>query len=365
MNRTSRFRLRASSVAPIEDPLWCKLFLSGNGGFAETLLAPIVVGDSMNEPLGPDAYGYLAYDDQDIGYAEHPQYNWVEIKETGTQVILGDDDTRVIDLPPEFGPIYYYGQRTTKLSVCSNGWVAPDTSTRCDFNNIYLPDPLAPQRIIALLWDNFDPTAFGWIGYYHDAPNHRFIVEYDSVPYFPQYQQWEKFEIIFYDTTLAGPTGDNVFVVQYATASGIGSVSAAMQNNEGTAGLNYCWNARYPRQAAPIVPGRAIKYRAQGSSALAERLPAANYEPRTVKLTCVPNPVSGRAEISYALPVSGNVDVVIYDAAGRTVKSLATGHSSAGRHLLNWDARQVPEGIYFCRLETEQGKQNLKLIVTR
>ena len=96
--------------APIESPMWCELALSGSGGFADTVRVPIIAGDSVLEPLGPDAYGYLAYDDGDIWYTEHPSYQWVEIKGVGLQLPLGDDATSVIDVPPEFGPLYYYGR---------------------------------------------------------------------------------------------------------------------------------------------------------------------------------------------------------------------------------------------------------------
>jgi len=362
-NQNSRFVLRAGPNAPIEVPLWCELALSGGSGFRETLRVPILVGDSVNEPLGPDAYGYFAFDNQDITYSQHPVYNWVDIRQQGTQLPLGDDATQVIDLPPEFGPIYYYGQRTTRLSVCSNGWVAPDTSTRLDFNNITLPDPLAPQRIIALAWDNLDPTAFGWIGYYYDAANHRFIVEYDSVPYFPQHAAWETFEAIFYDTTLAGPSGDNVFVVQYATANNIGSISSGIQNNEGRIGLNYLWNTFYPRQAAAIVPGRAILYWAQPQTAIRCPLTALRLPPAALR--AVPNPLNSGTEISYELVQPGNVSVGIYDASGRVVRMLKQGMQPSGTRCVTWDARGLPEGVYFCRLAANQNRQELKLVVSK
>jgi hypothetical protein len=362
-NATSRFVLRAGPLAPIEVPLWCELALSGGSGFRETLRVPILVGDSVNEPLGPDAYGYYAFDNQDITYAQHPTYDWVEIRNLGTRLTLGDDATQTIDLPPEFGPIYYYGQRTTKLSVCSNGWVAPDTSTRLDFNNITLPDPLAPQRIIALLWDNLDPTPFGWVGYYHDAANHRFIIEYDSVPYFPQYVAWEKFEVIFYDTTLASPSGDNVFKVQYATANNIGSTSSGIQDNSGRVGLNYLWNTFYPRPAAPIVPGRAILYWAEPRTGIAGP-PVAFCGPRTA-LRAQPNPLDRRTELAYDLTRAGTVRIDVYDASGRLVQTLGNGPQAAGSHRTYWDAGSVPEGVYFCRLVTARDRQELKLVVAK
>jgi hypothetical protein len=364
MNGASRFRLHALVGAPIEYPMWCELTLSGNGGFQDMIRVPIIVGDSVLEPLGPDAYGYQAFDNGDIWYAEHPVYDWVEIRSLGTQLPLGDDATSVIDLPPEFGPLYYYGQRTTKLSVCSNGWVAPDTSTRLDFNNIRLPDSLAPQRIIAVLWDNFDPTAYGWIGWYHDTANHRFIVEWDSVPYFPQHIEWEKFQIVFYDTTMPGPSGDNVFLMQYATARNIGSVGVGIQDNQRTVGLSYLQNRSYPRQAAPVVPGRAVKYQALPMSGVRE-MTNDEFRMTSLRVKCRPNPVRGRAELSLELPSAGLVRAGVYDAAGRLVSVLADQEFAAGRHSLGWDASRAREGVYFCRVSEAQGKATVKLVVAR
>jgi hypothetical protein len=364
MNRTSRFRLHAFVGAPIEYPMWCELALSGSGGFADTVRVPIVAGDSVLEPLGPDAYGYMAYDNGDIWYAEHPEYDWVEIKGVGTQLPLGDDATSVIDVPPEFGSLYYYGRPYTKLSVCSNGWVAPDTSTRLDFNNIRLPDSLAPQRIIAVLWDNFDPTAYGWIGWYHDAANHRLIVEWDSVPYFPQHLQWEKFQIVFYDSTVPGPSRDNVFVMQYATARNIGSVGCGLQNHDRNSGLTYLHNAAYPRQAATIVSGRAVRYQSLPLTGI-EELRTADCGLRTVRLRGWPNPVRGRAEFSLDVPSAGLVKAGVYDAAGRLVARLADREMTAGRHALVWDASRVREGVYFCRVSTPTGRAVTKLVVAR
>jgi hypothetical protein len=362
LNSATPFVLRASAKAPIEMPLWGELLLAGNSGFAETLRVPIIVGDSMNEPLGPDLYGYRAFGDEDITYPEHPTFDWIEIHNLGTRLALGDDDTRIIDLPPEFGPICYYGQRTTKLSICSNGWVAPDTSTRLDFNNIRLPDPYAPQRIIAVLWDNLDPTPYGWVGYYHDAANHRFIVEYDSVPYFPSYEKWEKFEVIFYDTTLAGPSGDNVFVMQYATANNIGSITSGIQNHERTAGLTDLWNEGYPRQSAPIMPGRAIKFVASPPTGIVEALPRSTGVP-PVPLQAHPNPVSPVTTLSYELPKPAPASLGIYDISGRLVRTLACSRQSQGRHDFILSSAGLSKGVYFVKLESAGTASVLKLLI--
>ncbi len=162
------YRVRALSDAPIEEPAYCDLILSGSG-YDDTVTIPIVVGDSMNLPAGPDEYGYRIYDYTDSCYASMPTYDWFELRGVGTKLELGDDQTLVLPLPESFGTWRYYGQDYTRLSVCSNGFIAADSTDRCDFRDVVLPYEGAPPGIIAFLWDNLDPTQGGSVWYYHDT----------------------------------------------------------------------------------------------------------------------------------------------------------------------------------------------------
>ena len=58
----------------------------------------------------------------------------------------------------------------------------------------------------------------------------------------------------------------------------------------------------------------------------------------------------------------GPTDLAIYDLAGRRITTLLSGPQSAGEKTVVWDGndtggREVPSGIYFCRLEA--GHQHL------
>ena len=59
-------------------------------------------------------------------------------------------------------------------------------------------------------WDDLYPVSggsgAGYVYHYHDEANSRFIVEYDSVRYYSGTVR-EKFQVMFYDTTVASPTG--------------------------------------------------------------------------------------------------------------------------------------------------------------
>jgi hypothetical protein len=87
--------------------------------------------------------------------------------------------------------------------------------------------------------------------------------------------------------------------------------------------------------------------------------------PTRVELSARPNPVTGRASISYALPRAGSVTLQVFDAAGRPVQTLVDGRAGAGRYNATWDASSVAGGVYFYTLTTGEKSVTKKLIVAR
>lgn len=76
-----------------------------------------------------------------------------------------------------------------------------------------------------------------------------------------------------------------------------------------------------------------------------------------------PNPSRGHCQISYQIPVGSRVELSVYNILGQKVKTLVSGHQSAGSHTIKWagdDYRGQPvaNGIYLYRLQTEDGRQN-------
>jgi hypothetical protein len=68
-----------------------------------------------------------------------------------------------------------------------------------------------------------------------------------------------------------------------------------------------------------------------------------------------PNPFAGSTEIVFALVADATVDVEIYDASGRAVRSLLSGAFSPGDHEQTWNGlddagEAVPAGLYFAKL---------------
>ncbi len=68
-----------------------------------------------------------------------------------------------------------------------------------------------------------------------------------------------------------------------------------------------------------------------------------------------PNPFNPATAISFYLSESLNTSLVVYDALGRTVRTLVDGPCVAGMHVVLWDGRDdtgapVSSGIYLYRL---------------
>ncbi len=83
-----------------------------------------------------------------------------------------------------------------------------------------------------------------------------------------------------------------------------------------------------------------------------------------------PSPFARCAYISYALTSKADVNLSIVSATGRVVDALVHGRQSAGVHRVPWDvslvpAEHLPNGVYFCRLQTGRWFATRKLALVR
>ncbi|MEO0079892.1 MAG: M14 family zinc carboxypeptidase [candidate division WOR-3 bacterium] len=370
-NALDRFRITAAANTPREHRAEMKLYLSGTD-YLDSLSFTIMVGElRVIDPIpdGPRTPAlYWAYDDVDTGYAEHPTYQWVEIRGQGTRLTLSDDQTRVVDLPSGFGPWRYYGQSFSQISICGNGWVSPGSTTNSDWTNTQLPDNSQPANL-ALFWDDLYPPSGGGVWYYHDAANHRFIVEFDSVCYYSPRSQWDKAEVIIYDTTVATPSGDNVILMQFYSANNYASTTTGIEDPSCTIGINCLFNGAYNRGCAPLAAGRAIKFTTVSPVGILEPEAGIDAE-RRLRLGLGCNPVVGRADITYNLPAPGYAYLTVLDRTGRLVRRLVAGELPAGLHRTVWDGRdekgqKVASGIYWVQLKTGAGAVECKAVLVR
>lgn len=88
--------------------------------------------------------------------------------------------------------------------------------------------------------------------------------------------------------------------------------------------------------------------------------------PGHARIAAAPNPMSGSGEIRFVIPEAGPVRLVLFDAAGRRVRTIVDGMLPAGAHFEPWDGRNdqgasLGTGIYFVRMESSGSVVTAKL----
>ncbi len=248
-----------------------KLIIFNDDGYQEIEDYSLTVGNAtLTDPLGPDSYGYVCYDDGDTTYEDCPTYDWIECDPSqggyeGTQVSLNDngdnqDDVTQVDLPFTFK---FYGIDYDNISICSNGWISFLPTAQAQFRNWRIPGPLGPGAMIAAFWDDL----YGGNVYtYYLTNEHKFVIEWSNVNNAGGGN--ETFEIVLYDPQ-AYPTitDDGPIKIQYKNwvSQDTGSSSThgnyctvGIEDHTQTRGLEYTFNNEYPTTAKPLGNETAI-----------------------------------------------------------------------------------------------------------
>ncbi len=83
-----------------------------------------------------------------------------------------------------------------------------------------------------------------------------------------------------------------------------------------------------------------------------------------------PNPFNPTTTIRFELRSRQLVSLVIYDAAGRAVRTLVHGETGPGVHTVVWDGendsgRSVTSGVYFARIVADRSSETRKMMLVR
>jgi hypothetical protein len=78
-----------------------------------------------------------------------------------------------------------------------------------------------------------------------------------------------------------------------------------------------------------------------------------------------PNPFNPSTKIQYALPKGGLTKITLYDLLGRKIKTLVNREVEAGYHEIDFDATDLPSGIYFYRIQSGKFTQTKKMILMK
>ena len=256
------------------------LELYNSNGFYQKKKISIPIGRvTVDDPLGPDEYGYWCYDSGDEDYLYAPVYEWLEIapQHGGYGINTGlkgdhSNNQQVVhkDLPFTFK---FYGVDYDKISICSNGWLSFGITEQAEQRNWRLPGPLGPKAMIAAFWDNlaFTLDTSGIYTFYNVAEN-IFIIQWQNGKNLINNAE-ETFQIILYDPEhYMTSTGDGPIKIQYKTFNnvnhGLGSpygnwgnyCTVGISDHTCKVGLEYTFGNMYPEAARPIKNGTALYF---------------------------------------------------------------------------------------------------------
>ncbi|MCD4817736.1 MAG: T9SS type A sorting domain-containing protein [Candidatus Cloacimonetes bacterium] len=268
-NTGNTFEIQASAQIVMGTQFMMEVNLTNTDGFEQTVHFILGVGEvSINDPVGPDAYGYYFYDDEDVNYYNVPVYDWIEINSIGTNLNLSDNgdtgDIETINLPITFR---MYGEEYSTVTICSNGWIAPGGTTQKSFMNSPIPGPQGPSPMIAPFWDDLQ-TGSGEVYWYYDSAQHYVIIEWDNVRN-DQNNHEQTFQAILYDANYYITfTGDSEMKFQYKEVNNTSAgsypsqhgqyASVGIEDHTGLVGLEYTFNNTYPDAAKVLEDEMAI-----------------------------------------------------------------------------------------------------------
>ncbi|MEJ5262641.1 MAG: Ig-like domain-containing protein [Ignavibacterium sp.] len=78
-----------------------------------------------------------------------------------------------------------------------------------------------------------------------------------------------------------------------------------------------------------------------------------------------PNPFNPSTKINFSLPEQTSVKIIISDILGREVTTLINDNLNAGNYSVEFNATEIPSGIYFYTMITDNFKQSRKMMILK
>jgi WD40 repeat protein len=79
----------------------------------------------------------------------------------------------------------------------------------------------------------------------------------------------------------------------------------------------------------------------------------------------VPNPIDSYANVIYSNLDNSNVSIDIFDSNSREVDKVYDGYLESGKHELPWFPKNLSDGMYFCRVRSNNFTKFIKVIISR
>ena len=212
-------------------------------------------------------------------------------------------------------------------------------------DSVYFSGDVGPDYCIFLPPDSVDGDPGGQVDYWTDSLEARFPapegmewrVYQSSQPYNKtDAQDW--YADVFIKMTVGNEDGDfglSYFVTNAALDFSDSTWYAISENNNIT-----ITGATDVSDAGVVVNNYSLKQ---------------NY----------PNPFNPSTSISFSIPESGNVKLIVFNSLGEEVTILVNGFIPAGLKTVKFDAQNFQSGVYYYRLETSGFIETKKMVLLK
>jgi hypothetical protein len=176
-------------ATPVASTTYVVMASDGNCNNADTVNVMVIAPPQLTVTASPDAV-CAGGSSQLSATAPALTYNVEEIPfapdgGTGTAVVLSDDQLSAA-LPIGFS-FNFYGNNYTDFYISSNGFISfdPFAGAGC-CEGQFLPKIDYPNNLIAMAWEDYNPSLGGTISYYTtgSAPSRKLVVEFDNVQHY-------------------------------------------------------------------------------------------------------------------------------------------------------------------------------------
>jgi len=213
--------------------------------------------------------------------SDSADYKWVDTSKGKVATITGDDSSQEISIGFNFP---YFGQAKTKVCISSNGYLTFGSSGNA-WQNVAIPNNAQPNDLIAVYWDDLDPSKGGSIRYLLSGsePNRELTVEWNGVPHVNS-SDGGTFQAILYENTgiIKFQYKDTNFGnVQYNDGA---SATIGVENSDGSYGNLYSYNSTIGTTHR-ISDGKAIVFDYNTRPVKPDGLNAESLSSGSVKLT--------------------------------------------------------------------------------
>ena len=78
-----------------------------------------------------------------------------------------------------------------------------------------------------------------------------------------------------------------------------------------------------------------------------------------------PNPFNPTTRIEYTIPHGGQVSLQVYNMLGQRVTDLVNEYQGAGKYSITWDAKDLPSGVYFYKIQSGVFNLTKKMLLVK